>query len=341
MIDRYTLRESRSILKRYGYPSINVANTDYNRRELLTIGQYQPDNTNSGPLSDVARTVVSRNYFLTTPGTVLENLDIYGTVDFQAANIKLKNCIVRGTTTAPSSERGLVMSTNAAAVNCVIEDCLLQPQVPHYKWNGITGHDYTAKRVITRNTTDGFGVFNTSNPGGPLNVNILGSWVDKMVYWLNDDGIHTDGTHNDAIQIQGGTGAVIIGNRLDAYLNRNFGDGRAQYITDQYASRNNDHALSVLMVNNNNGVGPTSGITFTDNFLRGGDIGVNAGSSRLAGFDLGVFLRNKFAKDARLMQAGAPLSLNFNSTAVVNVGAGTADRNTYIEDGSEVLLVRN
>jgi len=122
-------------------------------------------------------------------------------------------------------------------------------------------------------------------------------------------------------------------------LNTSFGNTRV--LTDEYASRYNNHALSVLMVNNNNGVGPTGNLTVTDNWMRGGDIGINAGSDRLAGADLGSFLRNRFAKDQRLMGGSTPYTLNIDANAgSFNVGAGTANRNTYIDDGTEVALRR-
>ena len=90
-------------------------------------------------------------------------------------------------------------------------------------WDGVFGHDFSAKRCHVRYTTDGFGVFNTASPTGPLNTQILGCIVENLVRF-SPDLSHTDGTHNDCVQVQGGSGLIVRGNLLSSYLDPDRGN---------------------------------------------------------------------------------------------------------------------
>jgi hypothetical protein len=150
---------------------------------------------------------------ITQDGTVLDGLDIYGDIKVRAKNVVIRNSRLRGGKFIPRSNTGIVDSNSAAVQNLLVEDCTLIPDQPSYYRDGIVGHDYTARRNHVSRTNDGFGIFNV--PGGPTAANVLleANYVHTLTFWSNDPA-HTDGTHNDCVQVQGGENIHIIGNTI-------------------------------------------------------------------------------------------------------------------------------
>jgi hypothetical protein len=97
-----------------------------------------------------------------------------------------------------------------------VEDSTIHPIMPSPLRDGIVGHEYTALRNHVYGTNDGMGVFN--KPGGSVNANVRieGNYIHTTVYHdaANDPGPAADGTHNDGIQVQGGTNIRIAGNTI-------------------------------------------------------------------------------------------------------------------------------
>jgi hypothetical protein len=129
---------------------------------------------------------------------VLDSLDIYGFVQVRAANVTIRNCRVRGLG-GGTTNTGLILATHSAVQNLVVQDCTLVPDTPSYWLDGIMGHDYTARRCRVYNAVDGFGAFNTANPGGPINVYLYSNYVHDLSYFSPDPNHPSDNqTHNDA-----------------------------------------------------------------------------------------------------------------------------------------------
>lgn len=183
-------------------------------RDALVPGTYKPDATNTGttlwPLP-VYNSASINQLIITQDGTTLQNMQIYGDILIRARNVTLKNCFLRGGDYAPSNASGVVDCNSSQCFNAVIQDCLIDPVLPHYNRDGIVGHEYTARRNEIRNTTDGFGAFITSAIGTDANVLIESNFVHDLTYFYPDV-VHTDGTHNDCLQIQGGANIHVIGN---------------------------------------------------------------------------------------------------------------------------------
>lgn len=307
-------------------------------RNALTVGAYKPVADGSigataGWLADrpeSSMAVVNSNTYLDVASTVIENKVLNGLATGQAANCIIRNCIIRGPLTQPGMVTGssLVRGDQTAISNLLIQDCTIEMQAAQCEWDGFTGHDVTLQRCHIRWTTDGVGIFNTSNHTAAANVSVLGCVIEKLAKFYPDLS-HTDGTHNDCIQIQQGAGNIIIrGNVLDARLSTTKGntvpagtnveDGGVQYSPTNFQSN------SVLQVNNNLSSGVTSGITFDKNWCYGGNIAINITDTKIAaGTNIGTFTDNKFDHSQYLdvSQQGTnntqTIRINANLTATI------------------------
>lgn len=288
----------------------------------LTPGGYDPDSTTTGVRPGSTLTRRDGNLIITAAGTY-ENLDVYGFVEVRAANVTIRNSRVRGGVATAS--KGLIHADSAAVSNLLVEGVELVPQFPSRFLTGIQGHDYTARCVDVYQTVDGFGVFNRHDEGGPVRVRIEQSYCHHLAYYSPEPGQPDNRTHNDCVQIQGGSGAIVRYNTLHAYLSGKV--GTLNYPADR------NQAVSGIMLNNN--VGKTTNIVVTDNLIRGGEIAINGGPLRAhtsADF-LGTIHRNQFNRDQYFV--GHTIDLHPNVRA--DTGDGTANQNTYT-DGTPVTV---
>jgi hypothetical protein len=290
----------------------------------LKPGSYDPGPKTTGVLPNSTLREIKGDLTITSPGTYAD-LDVHGFVSVQAPDVRILNSVVRGGVATYS--RGLINATHGSVARLVVEGVELQPEHPSRLLTGILGHDYTARCVNVYQTVDGFGVFKTQQPGAPVNVTITQSFCHELGYFSPDPGHPDNQTHNDCVQIQGGSGAVVTYNRLHAYYSHKVG-------TLNYPA-NHPQALSTIMLNQN--VGKTTGVVVTDNLLDGGDISVNAGGLTYTSNDfLGTFHRNRF--DRNQFHAGHTIDLD--ATVRADTGDGTAEQNVYT-DGVPVRVRHN
>ncbi|WP_115790095.1 hypothetical protein [Arthrobacter silvisoli] len=185
-------------------------------RSDLIPGTYKPNNTNTGVITGTTLAPYNTSYadlVITKDGTVLQNLDIYGDIKVRARNVVIRNCRLRGGKHIPSANTGIVDANSAYCYNLLVEDCTIIPDRPSYYRDGIVGHEFTARRNRIKRSNDGIGVFN--RPGGSVYANVVieGNYINELTYWSNDPA-HSDGTHNDGIQVQGGQNIRIVGNTV-------------------------------------------------------------------------------------------------------------------------------
>lgn len=307
--------------------------SEFERREALgDFGTYKPTLADVGWLDDpsITMTTINANVNMTTSGQVLENSIVNGFVDMRSSNQIVRNCIVRGPASNPSFlTRALISTAFSGTSNALIEDTTCNMQTPQSDCDGITGHDYTARRVHTKRTTDGFGVFNTSSPGSAVNVNIFGCYVEDMARFF-PDATHDDGTHNDCIQIQGGSAIVIRGNYLNGYLSQDAGN------TDGLNRQEPPFDTINSCIQFNNNVGNTSNVLIEDNWLYGAEIGMNGGSLTAA-VNLGTIRDNNFGHDQTLTTPGTntTYTININDTPTVSFSG-----NVYEDNGVAVQVRR-
>lgn len=271
------------------------------------LGVDKPGLTNTGIPSGATLSRRDGIINVTTPGTVLEDLDIYGKVIVSTTDVVIRRCRVRGPASyvsAQDSSQALITCTGAGVRRLLVEDCLLKPDRPHNSMNGMLGHNFTVRRTNFENCSDGIGVFNTSNPSGAVNVYIEGNWLHSFYFIRpSDKGTRPEGTHNDCLQISGGSAIRVIGNTLDAFYNPNLGSapldgsptGAYQVTGNQYFPKMTATAAVIITPN----VGPVANVVVDKNWIDGGGTSVNV-SEKGRGAIVGLAItNNKFGRGQR------------------------------------------
>ena len=167
-------------------------------------GQF-PDASTTGPRAGTTLKRHDGDITVTTPGTVLENLDIHGFVTIKAANVTIRNSIVRGGR-AKGYAIGLI--TNYGYAGLVIEDTRIEPEFRSVEFDGIKGNNFTARRVHIVGGVDNVKIHSGSN------VTIQDSLLENTDYYASDPLQGGGATHNDNIQILDGKNIKITNNTI-------------------------------------------------------------------------------------------------------------------------------
>lgn len=284
-------------------------------------GVEKPTAANTGATGTL--TTLMGDQVITTPGTVLEDLDIHGKVSIRAADVILRNCNIRGNATA-STNSGIVDCTHSACLRALIEDCTIYAENPSVWWTGILGHDYTARRVNVHHVVDFFGCYNTNNTAALLNVLIEQCYGHDMSC-LSPDPNHTDNhTHNDGIQIQGGGGVTARYNNLVCTP----GSGSTPGVTP----------TSSIMVTPNLSACPS--LVFVDNWLDGGAAVINISDKGKGTATSGWIANNRFGRTS----SGYMMLVDVTLTGFTGLPAATAldtnNGNVYDNDNTPVRVYR-
>jgi hypothetical protein len=274
----------------------------------------KPDATNTGIPAGTTLTEIHGDMVITVDGTIIEDKDVFGFIDVRARNVIIRRSRVRGSGPG-TGNTGLIIALNAACVNLLVEYCELRPDFPSYWLDGIIGDNFTARYNKVYNVVDGFGI----NGTGVLNTACYSNWVYDLSYFSPDPN-HTDNqTHNDCIQVFGGDGAIIAGNRLDCFLSTTVG------------TLNNPYTQGNAAIQLNQGTAPLTNLAANDNWVDGGNITVNG--LGVTG-DIGDLLRNRCGRGSHSGQV-----IGFATATVCNTGTG-ADVNVYDDNGTPVPIYR-
>lgn len=332
-------------------------------RQNLVFGTYEPlEGTHAGLIPGTEDDLVDYTgpFTITTPGTLIEGKDCHGGYfDIRAANVTIRNSRIRGGTPPGSGNTGLILATHANCVNLTIEDSHLIPDTPSPFVDGVRGHDFTLKRSIVENCTDCCGVFRTQQFGVPTNVSILGNVLRKLSFFWGVQGVvhpSDNKTHNDLVQIHGGHNTLIQGNTLDCRYSREVGHAVPPYATVPPADASSGGSLpdrgsgteatgrfnwgSLIAVQYNTGQGTTEGTQVLDNYIYGASIPINVGINTN---NAGKIWRNKFSRDQGQQSSGgdATYTVNIKTGTTCDAGEGTANQNTYMDNGHAVTVRRN
>ncbi|MFJ6076884.1 hypothetical protein ACIQC0_01105 [Pseudarthrobacter sp. NPDC092419] len=248
-------------------------------RTALVPGTYQPSAENTGVPAGTALVPYNTSgadLVITRDGTVLDGLEIYGDIKVRAANVTIKNSRLHGGRHIPGSNTGIIDANNAAVANLVVHDNTIIPDKPSYYRDGIVGHDYAALRNHIQRTNDGLGIFN--RPGGPAaaNVRAEANYIHSLTYWSYDPA-HSDGTHNDGIQVQGGENIRLAGNNVVA--NAVLGEGSGP-------NPRGDHAGIGIMLQQN--VAKLANVVVENNWVDDGQTSINIAHGKYANITVTV-----------------------------------------------------
>jgi hypothetical protein len=173
----------------------------------------KPSASNTGVPAGTTLTRYTGPLTITADNTVIDKKAVYGDLKINARNVVIRNSYLHCGTNIPSGNSGCIDANGSNVYNLQIQRNTIIPDKPSYYRDGIVGHEFTATGNHISRSNDGIGIFN--RPGGSLNANVTvtGNYIHDLTHWMYDPA-HSDGTHNDAIQIQGGTNITIRGNNV-------------------------------------------------------------------------------------------------------------------------------
>ncbi|GIG19684.1 hypothetical protein Cch01nite_04080 [Cellulomonas chitinilytica] len=230
-------------------------------RQIPAPGTVTPDATNTGVPAGTKLTVYNGNLTITQPGTVIDGLDIRGFVKVKAKDVTIRNSVVRGVST--TTAQGLVTSESTGSLT--IEDSELYNATPNWYVDGLRGSNITAKRLNIHSVIDTMHIYGD-------NVTLESSWLHDTLHYDNDPS-HSDGTHDDNIQIVKGNNISIVGNRIEGAYN------------------------AAMMFTQGSGI--VSNVTMDKNYFGGGACTINIAESGKGAIQGLKFTNNTFGTDSR------------------------------------------
>jgi hypothetical protein len=246
----------------------------------------QPGPSNTGVPSGTVLTQHYGNITVTTPGTVLDAMDIHGFVVIKAPNVSIRRSIVRGG--VATTNMGLI--TDYGYAGLVVTDTELVPENPSVWIDAIKGNNYTAERIDAHGTVDAVKIHGD-------NVRVQDSWLHDLVTYQCDPNLACTPTHNDGVQILGGSNHRIVHNTI--FGGRNSGI----QVTQDYAV--------------------TTDVAVTDNWIDGGACSVNL-ANKPRGVMSGLSLtNNRFGHNTRLAGCAIIASSDTSATYVGNTWVDT------------------
>lgn len=266
-------------------------------------------------------------------------------VNVNGSQVKFIDCKFKNTKAVPEANfaRGLINFANGTLRNGYVGFCTftnepLPGNVAATFDGAIQGHDFIMERCNVRGFTDAVGVKVASdNIEGLLRTEILYNFLDELSWWWAPVGgiVHPsdNDTHNDTIQWQGGRGLKVIGNYIGGNVSETV--GTFDTVENGNARTNNvdnrKMSLSAIMISTSPRGYEFDGV-IEDNWIDRGKMAVNAGDDQLRG-NFGIIHRNKFYRNQWLVG----WAMGIQSTTVINDGAGTVNKNIWLDDGSEAF----
>jgi hypothetical protein len=233
-------------------------------RVTITVEGYAE--TGSGPPAEVPDvgvpegtelTVHEGDLVITTPGAVIDAMDVRGLVKVKADGVTIRNSVIRG---RAIQDNFALITNDLGAYSFTLEDSELRP-TEHSPWiNGITGANFTVRRTEIAEVVDQVHITGSD-------VVVEDSWLHDNLYYEEDP--NTGGeVHSDNIQIQGGSNFVIQGNWIEGATNAAIMSTQDRApISDVTVAGNHidGGACSVNIAMNRHQDQPTTGFDLSDN----------------------------------------------------------------------------
>jgi len=145
---------------------------------------------------------------ITTPGTVIDGLNIAGLVIVKAANVTIKNSIIHGRSSYTSN----VALVNNTSPGLVVEDSEIYASTPSLWVKGAVVSNASFLRDNIHDVTDAVHIVGD-------NVSVTDSWLHANLHYAVDPNNGNGPTHDDSIQIQTGNNLTFTHNRLEGAHN--------------------------------------------------------------------------------------------------------------------------
>jgi hypothetical protein len=255
-----------------------------------------PDATTTGVPAGTKLTVHDGDLTITKAGTVIDGVDVHGFIHVQAPDVTIRRSVIRGGTIkiVPGGDTGVITATDSAVRNLVVEDSEILQTAVSPQVDGIIGGNFTLRRVEVNGGVDTVKVFKN-------NVTIDASWLHGTQ--LQTDPYSGQKTHNDGVQVLGGTTIKIANTRIEG------ADNSAIMVSQEAAA--------------------TVGLDIQNNWLDGGGCTVNIVPKDLDSIGPIVLADNLFGHDTRV--ANCPVARTASTTL-------EATHNLYQDSGQAIKI---
>ncbi|MFS0701031.1 hypothetical protein AB6N24_13755 [Cellulomonas sp. 179-A 4D5 NHS] len=211
----------------------------------------------TGVPTGTALKVHTGDLVVTTPGAVIDALDVRGFIKVQAPNVTIKRTIVRG---RPITSSFALITNSAGQYPFTIEDSELvaADASPHIA--GIIGHNFTVRRTEIAKVIDSVHITGS-------NVTVENSWLHDNLIYMQDPNHNGGPSHADNVQIQGGSNFMFRGNTIEGAHSSAFQTTQDRTVTSNITVTNNKIDGGACSVNIAYGskYGPIQGITVSNN----------------------------------------------------------------------------
>ena len=332
-----------------------AASTTATSRLGLAYGAYEPSTLTAGLLTaeeNLTAYNASSTQDVTIPnGAVITDRIIYGRVSF-AGSAELRNCLLVGRSTAlTSGNDGVINCTNTRTGQARLFDCEIRPRQESPGRNCVLGMQIELYSCWIHKGEDGVGLY-PSGGATATNAVVKGCLIEDLGYNYPDRD-HSDGSHSDNIQIQGGTNIEIVGNTLHGTAHWMPGSGT--YYTDNFSgptAYNGDWPLTKTpginpgscLIINSNVAAIDSTVIIDSNYFRYGraQLLIKSGANNF------VCTNNKFsatnapaANVNGTVYNGTTLAFTYNSYWIRMDAIGTTNTITGLVSGGTVANTTN
>lgn len=194
-----------------------------NPRTALVPGTYKPGPETTGHVGTLTPT--AGGITTTQAGQVFQNLLINGPVVIKHPGVQFINCHIKaGLSPATDPSYAAIKCYDALSTPAKVIDCTIE-SVPTSNLSscGVQGRDVEVIRCNIFGSIDG--VMSTNS-----NVRVISCWIHDLPKHPVV-AAHKDGSHNDGVQVQGGSNIELIGNCIVLGYKNNAGVMVTQDVT--------------------------------------------------------------------------------------------------------------
>ena len=206
-----------------------------------------------------ALTVHDGDLTITTPGAVIDSLDVRGFVRVKATDVTIRNSIIRGRG-GLTGYMSLIQAGDGAS-RLTVEDSELAASEASPYIDGIVGKGFTLRRVNIHDVIDSVKITGDD-------VLVEDSWLHGNLHYLQDPNYNNTPTHDDSIQIQRGNNITVRNTVMqDAHnagvqITQDSGD-----VSNLTFSGNRADGGACTINVAEKSYGPISGLRFTNNIF--------------------------------------------------------------------------
>ena len=212
--DATTALQKAGTLATATYVSASATNlpltTSFSRLSVQSAGApTKPGAANTGVPVGTSLRVHTGDLVVTTPGAVIDAMDIRGLVIIKAPDVTIKRSIIRGRVL--TSDHSLISNDHGAYRFTVEDSELTAAGNPTPYISGIIGANFTVRRTNIHHVIDQIHITGD-------NVTVESSWLHDNLHFAVDPH-HADGSHDDNVQVQGGRNIRLVGNTMSGSYN--------------------------------------------------------------------------------------------------------------------------